>query len=62
MVSAAVALPKLATAAGDDPAFYRGKLAVARFYARTVLPGIALARRLVEASDLDLMELPDDSW
>ena len=42
--------------------FYRGKLAVARFYAKAVLPGIGLARRLVEASDLDLMALPDDSW
>jgi len=62
VVSAEVALPKLATAAGDDQAFYRGKLAVARFYATNVLPGIALARRLVEASELDLMELPDDSW
>jgi hypothetical protein len=62
VVSAEVALPKLATTAGDDQAFYRGKLAVARFYATTVLPGLALARRLVEASELDLMELPDDSW
>ena len=34
----------------------------ARFYAKNVLPGIALARTLIEASDLDLMELPDDSW
>ena len=62
VVSAEVALGELATAAGDDQAFYRGKLAVARFYAKAVLPGIGLARRLVEASDLDLMELPDDSW
>ncbi len=62
IVSAEVALRNLATAAGDDRAFYRGKLAVARFYARTVLPGLALARRLVEASDLEIMELPDDSW
>jgi hypothetical protein len=27
-----------------------------------VLPGLALTRKLIEASDLDLMELPDDSW
>ena len=45
-----------------DAAFYRGKLAAARFYAKNVLPGIGLARKLVEASDLDLMELSDDSW
>jgi alkylation response protein AidB-like acyl-CoA dehydrogenase len=61
-VSAEVALGKLAGAAGDDRAFYRGKLAAARFYARTVLPGIAAARKLVEAGDLEVMELPDDSW
>jgi Acetyl-CoA dehydrogenase C-terminal like/Acyl-CoA dehydrogenase, C-terminal domain len=61
-VSAEVALGKLAGAAGDDQAFYRGKLAAARFYAQTVLPGIAVARKLVEAGDLGLMELPDDSW
>jgi hypothetical protein len=62
VVSAVVAHGKLPAAAGDDRAFYRGKLAAARFYARNVLPGIATARRLVEASDLDLMELPDDCW
>jgi hypothetical protein len=62
VVSAEVALGKLAGAVGDDQAFYRGKLAAARFYVKTVLPGLAVARRLVEASDLDVMELPDDSW
>ena len=61
-VSAEVALRKLPGATGDDPAFYRGKLAAARFYAKTVLPGLATARKLVEASDLDLMEVGDDSW
>jgi acetyl-CoA dehydrogenase-like protein/acyl-CoA dehydrogenase-like protein len=61
-VSAQVALAKLPGAVGDDPAFYRGKLAAARFYVKNVLPGLAVARKLVEASDLDLMELPDDSW
>jgi hypothetical protein len=58
-VQAKIALDKTG---GTDGAFYRGKLATARFYAKTVLPGIGLARRLVEASDLDLMELADDSW
>jgi hypothetical protein len=60
--SAQVALAKIGTAQGDDKAFYRGKLAAARFYARNVLPGIGHTRKLIEASDLDLMELPDDSW
>jgi alkylation response protein AidB-like acyl-CoA dehydrogenase len=62
VVSAQVAHARLPAAAGDDRAFYRGKLAAARFYAGNVLPQIAAARRLVEASDLDLMELPDDCW
>ena len=74
VVSAEVAQRKLAGASGAigasaaapvtdaDQAFYRGKLAATRFYARNVLPGIAAARRLVEASDLDLMTLPDDCW
>jgi alkylation response protein AidB-like acyl-CoA dehydrogenase len=61
-VGAQVALGRIAASAGDEKAFYRGKLATARWYARNVLPGLALARRLIEASDLDLMELPDDSW
>jgi len=61
-VSAQVALGKIGAAQGDDKAFYRGKLAAARFYARNVLPGIGLTRKLIEAGDLDLMELPDDSW
>ena len=58
-VQAKVALPNIG---GTDGAFYRGKLATARFYAKNVLPGIGLARKLVEASDLDLMEMADDSW
>lgn len=61
-VSAQVALGKLAGAQGDDRAFYRGKLAAARFFAKNVLPGIGLTRKLIEAGDLDLMELADDSW
>jgi hypothetical protein len=62
-VQAKVALARAnETTAGSDGAFYRGKLATARFYAKNVLPGIGLARKLVEASDLDLMELSDDSW
>ena len=61
-VSAQVALARIAGASGDEKAFYRGKLATARWYAKEVLPGLGLARRLIEAGDLDLMELPDDSW
>ena len=61
-VGAQVAHGKIGAAAGDDKAFYRGKLAAARFYAKNILPGLALTRKLIEAGDLELMELPDDCW
>lgn len=62
VVNAHVATQRLPSAKGDDAAFYQGKVAAARFYAKTVLPGIGLLRKLVEQGDLDLMELSDDSW
>ena len=58
---AAVALKKLPENAGDKP-FYEGKIASARFFARTVLPGLALARQHVEQSSLELMELAEDCY
>jgi hypothetical protein len=61
-VNSKVALGKLATAKGDDVAFYKGKLASSRFYAKNVLPALAMTRKLIEQSDLELMELSDDSW
>ena len=62
VVNARVAHARLPGASGDDRAFYQGKVAVARWYAKNVLPGIGHARELVAASDLDLMQLPDDAW
>jgi alkylation response protein AidB-like acyl-CoA dehydrogenase len=62
IVQAKVALAKVDGAVGDDPAFYRGKLASARFFARQILPGIGLARQLVDQSELDLMQVPDDAF
>jgi alkylation response protein AidB-like acyl-CoA dehydrogenase len=61
VINARVAAGKLAAATGDDRAFYQGKLATARWYAKNVLPGLGLAKELALASDLDLMELPDDA-
>jgi alkylation response protein AidB-like acyl-CoA dehydrogenase len=58
-VGAKIALGKLG---GPDDTFYRGKLAAARFYARTVLPGIGLARTLVEASELELMDVAEEAF
>jgi alkylation response protein AidB-like acyl-CoA dehydrogenase len=56
---AEVALAKLA--AGEDP-FYQGKVAAASFFATTVLPRLAVERRAVAATGLDLMELPEEAF
>ncbi|QKW07683.1 acyl-CoA dehydrogenase C-terminal domain-containing protein [Streptomyces sp. NA04227] len=59
---AAVALEKLPTASAKDKAFYEGKVAAAKFFAANVLPGVALARQLSEAVDLDVMELDEAAF
>ncbi len=48
--------------AGDDRAFYAGKIAAARFFAATVLPRLATEREIAEATALDLMELPEEAF
>ncbi len=45
-----------------DRAFYEGKIASARFFCSEVLPGLALARKLVEQSRLDLMSVPEEAF
>ncbi|MFY1688774.1 acyl-CoA dehydrogenase [Plantactinospora sp. WMMB782] len=45
-----------------DKAFYTGKLAAARFFAREVLPRIGADRRIVQAADLELMDLPEEAF
>jgi alkylation response protein AidB-like acyl-CoA dehydrogenase len=62
VASAQIAQRKLANASAEDIAFYRGKLGATRFYVRTVLPQISLARKLIEQADIDLMALSDESW
>jgi alkylation response protein AidB-like acyl-CoA dehydrogenase len=59
---AALALRKAPEASPADQGFYRGKVASARFYCREVLPEVALARRLVERSDLTTMDVPAESF
>ncbi|MBI1758484.1 MAG: acyl-CoA dehydrogenase [Actinobacteria bacterium] len=49
-------------ATGPDQAFYEGKVGAARFFAHTVLPELSVRRRTVEATDLSLMELPEDAF
>ncbi|WP_328849176.1 acyl-CoA dehydrogenase [Micromonospora zamorensis] len=46
----------------SDKAFYTGKVAAARFFAREVLPRIGADRRIIENTDLDIMDLPEEAF
>jgi alkylation response protein AidB-like acyl-CoA dehydrogenase len=45
-----------------DVDFYSGKVAVARWFARTVLPELTARRAVVEAADTSLMEVPEAAF
>jgi len=45
-----------------ETAFYEGKIAVARFFAATVLPRLAAEREITEATTADLMELAEEAF
>jgi alkylation response protein AidB-like acyl-CoA dehydrogenase len=49
-------------ATGRDKAFYEGKIAVASFFARNVLPELSAGRKIVEAADNSLMELDEAAF
>lgn len=57
---AEIAAEKLPTAKGADKQFYAGKIASAQWFCANVLPALTLTRKLIEASDLSLTELPED--
>ena len=62
---AAVALSKLDDSSSgglsaSDKAFYEGKLAVARFFAVTVLPELVSRRKIVESTDNAIMDVAED--
>ncbi len=60
---AEVALQALAgEVSAADKAFYEGKVAAARFFAREVLPRIGADRRIIECTDLDVMDLPEEAF
>jgi len=59
---AKVARQKLPNSSGKDRDFYLGKIQTAHFYCQNVLPGLTLARKLVEQSSLSIMDLPVDSF
>jgi alkylation response protein AidB-like acyl-CoA dehydrogenase len=45
-----------------DRDFYAGKPAAAHFFAATVLPRLAADRRIIEATDIDLMDVPETAF
>jgi alkylation response protein AidB-like acyl-CoA dehydrogenase len=59
---AEVAQRCLPDASGDDAAFYAGKIASARFFARDALPKVALRTAAAESEDAWLMDLPVEAY
>jgi alkylation response protein AidB-like acyl-CoA dehydrogenase len=45
-----------------DEAFYQGKVAAAKFFARNVLPTLTAQRAIAEATDNELMDLPEAAF
>lgn len=57
---AEVALEKLGgTPSAKDKAFYEGKIAVASFFAKTVLPELTARRKIAESTDNALMDIDE---
>jgi alkylation response protein AidB-like acyl-CoA dehydrogenase len=50
------------TVAPKDSAFYEGKIAAARFFARTMLPLLSAHRAIVENADNSLMDVPEAAF
>jgi alkylation response protein AidB-like acyl-CoA dehydrogenase len=62
MKHAALALKKLPETSASDRHFYQGKVASARFFAKEVLPNVALHKKVIENGDLALMDLAEDAF
>jgi hypothetical protein len=45
-----------------DRAFYTGKIAAAKFFAKNVLPRLAAERKIVEDVDLTIMDLHEEAF
>ncbi|MCP9212704.1 acyl-CoA dehydrogenase [Streptomyces sp. NEAU-Y11] len=59
---AAVASEKVGSASAKDRSFYQGKIAVAKFFAQEVLPGLTVQRSLAETVDQSLMDLDESAF
>ena len=49
-------------ATGNDEAFYEGKVAVAQFFAKNVLPELTATRAILANLDNDIMELDEAAF
>ena len=56
------ALDNADTLSEADRDFYTGKIAVARFFATTVLPRLETERKILEQTNLDLMDVPEAAF
>ena len=59
---AVIANEKLGAAGESDSAFYRGKVASARFFASTVLPKLDMRLAQLKGSDLSLMDMDESAF
>jgi len=60
---ASVALRALAgEVSAKDKAFYEGKVAVASFFARNVLPELSAGRKIIEAADNSIMDIDEAAF
>ncbi|BBY27506.1 acyl-CoA dehydrogenase [Mycolicibacterium sediminis] len=50
------------TPSDRDAAFYRGKVAVGRFFAANVLPRLSAVRAVIDAADLTAMDLAENAF
>ncbi|WP_236790449.1 acyl-CoA dehydrogenase [Amycolatopsis sp. GM8] len=59
---AEIALSKVDSASAKDVPFYQGKIAVASFFAKQVLPELTARRAIVEGADNDLLVVPEPAF
>jgi alkylation response protein AidB-like acyl-CoA dehydrogenase len=62
LVQAEVATAALATADERDRPFYTGKVGVASFFAKNVLPTLTATREIIAAIDTDIMSMPEEAF
>ena len=46
----------------DLEAFYQGKIATARFFAKNMLPNLTALRGIIDAIDDEVMRLPESAF